>query len=292
MQPIARQPRRRHATVVVGVVVVVAAAVLIGGLELSHPTRSAPPAAACIVATPPSTGGVAAASQAPGGGGLRVDDQGFTQVGSGGLTVSLGAVVENTSKRVAYRTRITFRVLDAHHGSAVAAGSGELLTQEIPVIVPGQRLGVGAWTYVRDAPSGRPVAVAGFQLDLGATQWLTQPGGTGAFVQIATRHLSTQRSSVERETGTVRYTAVSAYCRAVVSRGVATVFRDAAGKVDGGSLDLDKSPPQCQPGTSTGSTNAFRSIPPDIDDSKTESYPYCDVAAGGAGPTTSGLPIN
>jgi hypothetical protein len=177
-------------------------------------------------------------------------------------------------------------------GSAVPPRSGELLTQEIPVVLPGQRIGAGSWTYVRDGSSGQPVKVSGFQVELGTAQWLAQPGATEAFTEISTKHLSTDRSTVEQETGDVKYSMDSRYCRALAPRGVATVFRDPTGKVDGGSFDPDKSRLRCPPDTSTWSVSVFRSIPSGIDDSKTQSYPYCDIAPAGRGITPSGAPIN
>jgi hypothetical protein len=275
---------------VVGVVTIVAVVAVIGGVALSRRMRSGPSSASCDVPTSPPSGISAPATQAPGGGGLRVIEKGFSQVGTKGLTVSLGALLENTSTQVAYRSRITFRVFDAQHASAVPPDHDKYVIQEIPVVLPGQRIGVGAWSYVRDDPSGRPARVSGFEVDLGTAQWM--PRDKGAFAQISTRHQRTERSPVEQETGTIHYSVESAYCRALAPRGVAAVFRNSAGTVIGGSFEWALIPPRCLPGTSAESVGTFRSIPPDIDDSRTESYPYCDVAPAGPRTKASDAPIN
>ena len=118
------------------------------------------------------------------------------------------------------------------------------------------------------------------------------PPSTGHVPPISTRHLETQRSSVEDTTGTVRYSVDSAFCGALTIRGVATVFRNSDGALVGGSFARDNSKDRCRPGRYTESTDAFRSIPPGIDDSRTESYPYCDPDPTGGNPTATEEPVN
>ena len=246
----------------------------------------------CDVGATKGTGVSSPVAPPSAGRGLQVVEKGFTQLETPVGTVSLGAILENRSELVAYHTRIRFRVLDRQHQSAVPANSGELLDQEIPVILPGQRIGVGAWTYLRETPSAQPVAVMGFDIDLSASQWWPQDNDVHTFRSISTRHLGTQRSSVEQVTGTVRYSVDSAFCGALTTRGVATVFRNSDGALVGGSFARDNSKNRCLAGKYTESMDAFRSIPPRIDDSRTESYPYCDPAPTGGNPTTTGGPVN
>jgi hypothetical protein len=213
------------------------------------------------------------ADAAPGGGGLRVVEKGITQV-SKGFRVSLGAVVENTSGQVAYRARVTFAYSDAHGRSVVPPNRPELAMQ-IPVILPGQRIPVGNWSYVVwDADDTLPV-VADVQVTLGSVRWL--PSGS-AFAQITARPHAAARSDVSAETASVTYTVDSHYCRALTPHGVAMVFRDRTGRVVGGSLDLISAQEKCQPGLSDADADAFESMPLGIDESRTEVYPYCDPA--------------
>jgi hypothetical protein len=223
--------------------------------------------------------------------GLRIVERGFSPVGIGG-TVSLGAIVENTSTLVAYRTRVTLRVFDAQQQSVVPQSYGRFLRQEIPVILPGQRIGVGASTAVRDGSPGRPVAVASFEIDLGTPQWWPPDNDAHSFGPVTTSHQATKRDRVEPGSGSVTYTIESAYCAEIAARGVATVFRNGSGAVVGGDLAVDAPGGRCRPGRFAESSSAFRSIPTDVDDSRTESYPYCDPVTAGPQPTGSDPPVN
>ena len=246
----------------------------------------------CDVAGAKRTGVTGTVTPPSAGHGLRVVEKGFTQLDDPVGTVSLGAMVENRSELVAYHTRVRFLVLDGQQRSAVPANSGELLEQEIPVILPGERVGVGAWTYLRETSSSQPVTVDRFDIDLDASQWWPRDNDVHTFRPISTRHLETQRSSVEDTTGTVRYSVDSAFCGALTTRGVATVFRNSDGALVGGSFARDNSKDRCRPGRYTESTDAFRSIPPGIDDSRTESYPYCGPGPTGGNPTATEEPVN
>nr|MDT0657601.1 hypothetical protein [Micromonospora sp. DSM 115978] len=253
------------------------------------PSRQSP---SCLSPVGQPAGAAAPASDAPGGGGLSVTEKGFTQVGPDGQTVSLGALLENTSARIAYRTRISFRVIDAGGASAVPANSGTFLVQEIPVILPGERVGAGSWTYVRDDPSGRPVTVSAFEVDIGATTWLPSEENPDSFAPVGAQHRRTERSSVEPQTGTVEYQVASPYCQALTSRGVAVVFRDAGGSMIGGSFELDNPRLRCQPGASTESAGVARSLPPNADHGQTAIYPYCDPAPANSSPAGATDAVN
>ena len=81
----------------------------------------------------------APAKTAPGGGGVEVEDKG---VSSSGLA-SMGAVLRNTSDRIAYRTKVSLDVIVSVDGLPPGPVQGPLMTMEIPVMMPGQRMGVG-----------------------------------------------------------------------------------------------------------------------------------------------------
>lgn len=211
---------------------------------------------------------------APTSGGLRVSEQGFSTLDA--RVASLGGIVENTSDRVAYRAQITFRLTAADNASAVGEGSGELLRQEIPIIVPGQRVPVGAWTYLRAGPDTNPVAISAMVIEIGAAQWF-EPDG---FAPITTALRELKRLPTDPNTATITYTLTSPYCEPLFARGMAMVFRDGNGTIIGGSFEADRSPGRCQPGTTTESATAQRSAPHEIDAPRTQSTTYCDVAQG------------
>jgi hypothetical protein len=284
-------PTRRRAVyaVVIGLVAVVAA----GGAALAA-TREAPakPTAVRCTRTPTPQGRTAPADAAPGGGGLRVVEKGFTQLGDQRESVSIGALVENTSDRVAYRTLITFRVLDAGGRSVTAPGAGRLLRQEVPVIMPGQRFGVGSSANVQEEAPLRSATVSTVEVRLERVHWTPRRDDGGAFAAVTAEHWFTDHSGGDDTTGVVRYDIDSPYCDELTPRGAAVVFRDRTGALIGGSFDRGTSQARCKPGRSDGGVLAFESIPAGADDDRTEIYPYCDLARPDWSPTDPNRPIN
>jgi hypothetical protein len=258
------------AGVAVGLVAVAAtvAAVLHGSWSSSRAT------ATCDVPSTPPVGVTTPADRAPDGGGIRVVEKGFTQISGSAYTVSIGAVLENTSGQYAYRTRVTVSFLDSQRRSASDSGSHVF---EIPVVRPGQRIALGDWTYILDNPAGRPVTVASIDFEVGATSWLPADEGRRTFAEVTSTSSRLERSTVARNTATVHYSATSAYCRDVSLRGMAIVFRDSAGRIVGGSFDPNPINHQCPPGISQGIADADRSTPVDIDEGKTQIDLYCDI---------------
>jgi hypothetical protein len=142
------------------VVVIAAVTVVLAGGRLPWSDDSS--SGACDI--PDRVSGMSASAvSAPGGGGVQVVEQGFTQ--DPNSAVSLGAVLENTGSSIAYRTQVAFRLFDASHSELPEAGPTKL-TVEIPVILPGQRIGTGSGTYSAN------VQVASIEVGLGATTWV------------------------------------------------------------------------------------------------------------------------
>jgi len=269
-----------------GSLAMLAAAIITGGAAGCDPSPGPSPSAGCALPTTPAgTAGQPAA--APGGGALRVTEKGFSQVGTGATTVSLGAEVENTSTQVAYRARVTFSYVDAQGKSAVPAGSTGL-NLEIPMILPGQKIPVGARSYVVKTASGASAQVAAVTVELGTVTWAT--ADAAVFKKVTTSPRGIQRSGVNGASGTVAYTMQWPYCRALTSRGVAMVFRGQSGAIVGGSFDLTGTPQACASGDSTRQAVVTQSLPAVLQEDKTEVYPYCDLAAASA--TGSGAPVN
>ncbi|WP_233223944.1 hypothetical protein [Amycolatopsis sp. CA-128772] len=127
---------------------------------------------------------------APDGGAVRVAEQGPG-----------AAVLENTSTLAAYRIPVT-------------SGSR---TVEVPVLTPGQRIGV-----VLDRPEVGPVI------------WIA-PEALGGFIPV----------TADVVPGGVRYR--SGNCRALTSRGAAVVFRAPDGRITGGA-QLPSADVSCAPG--------------------------------------------
>ncbi|MFG1926879.1 hypothetical protein [Cryptosporangium sp. NPDC048952] len=187
----------------------------------------------------------------PAGDDVRVVESGWSPTAGG---VALAAVVQNTSKdRVAYRTRITF----------TPAGPDWFL--EIPVLLPGQRVGAATWIEGAVSPS-RPGVV------VGQTHWLD--AGKQGFRSVTATY---------RDAGGV--TVTSPYCRNVARHGVSLLFRDSTGKLLGGARIDDGPDAVCRPGARTDSEKQVQGVPAGADPSRTEAYAYCDPARVDRSPT-------
>ncbi|WP_051367213.1 hypothetical protein [Hamadaea tsunoensis] len=244
-------------------VVIVAAA---GAVWWATHRRPAPAPAACTI--PDS---VAAAPDASGGV-ITVLEKGFSRqrrtADSGAEGVSMGAVVRNTGSRVAYRTRITFQVFDAAHHDVARPRSLQLV-QEIPVLMPGERIGVGAFAYV--AGTGQAVSI---DVLPSGTRWI-DPAVLGAYRPVTAAYAGTSSNAPP----TVSMTVDSANCRALDSRGGAVVYRAANGTIVGGDeAPLRSAGDQvCRPGTATAFLDATADAPEQRAAARTEAYAYCDL---------------
>jgi hypothetical protein len=274
--------------VLIAVVVLVAAVtvVLAGGrLPWSDDSSSG----GCDI--PDRVSGVSASAvSAPGGGGVRVVEQGFTQ--DPNSAVSLGAVLENTGSSIAYRTQVAFRLFDASHSELPEAGPTKL-TVEIPVILPGQRIGTGSGTYSAN------VQVASIEVGFGVTTWVPRDAVGHSFSPVTATYLRTARFNPRIPTSVdVHYQETSANCRSLDNRTTAVVFRDATGKVVGGDVTSPDTPiifrdeqgndlggekkrppsPSCSQGERETWIVPPRGEPVTADDARTTIYPYCDLS--------------
>lgn len=134
---------RNRVLAVLGVVVVLAAIVVSVGGKLPWTGGSASDDSCDI----PDRAPASTLASAPGG--IEVVEQGFSQSPSG--LVSLGAILENTSTEVARRIPVRFRLFDAAHHELPELTTGEL-SVEIPLLLPGQRIGAGTGAYRREIP--------------------------------------------------------------------------------------------------------------------------------------------
>lgn len=268
-------PGRRRWWLAGGAVAVVAVTATVIGVAVL-PGRNTPSGqGSCDAAGAKRTGVTSPVAPPPENHGLRVVEKGFTQLAAPAESVSLGTVLANDSTIVAYRTRIRFSVFDRQHHSATLA-EGQVLYLEIPVILPGQRTGVGTAAFLREDGAGRPVTVAGFDVEISATQWWPRHNDVLDFRPISTHHMSTKRRSDQPPSGILKFSVDSSLCHASVIRGVSTLFRDHHGALVGGGFVIDGGGHLCQPGKGAGGAGYFDSIPPGIDDSRTQTFIYCD----------------
>jgi len=223
----------------------------------------------------------ASAKTAPDGRGIEVAEKG---VSSSGLA-SMGAVLRNSSDHIAYRTMLTLKVFISVNGLPQGPIQGPPMTMEIPVMLPGQRVGVGR-PLIRVSATNK---VTSADVDLQTTTWLTN-GALGGFTPTTDTYESTSRVSSSPPSDAVRYTERSANCRALSSRRTAVVFRDANGEIVGGDLippdgkgnpagspQQPPSSPSCSPGERSTWIVPLQNIPQNADDKRTELYTYCDL---------------
>lgn len=229
--------------------------------------------------------------------GIRVVEQGFSQSAVDG-SVGLGALLENTGTSVAYRTRITFRLFDAAHQLLPeAAPSPAGLTAEIPIMLPGQRIGVADDTH----PAGN-AKVASFEVEPGATTWISRDALGKDFSPVNATYLRTGRPNPDsNQTIAVYYRETSTNCRSLSNKGATALFRDARGAIVGGALASpgglfvfrdargqtvggeQKLPtsPSCEQGERETWLVPLVPAPTAAADALTVIYPYCDLPQPG-----------
>ncbi|MDG4791836.1 hypothetical protein O7626_39160 [Micromonospora sp. WMMD1102] len=230
---------------------------------------------------------------APSGGAVTVIDTGFTQT-ENDSAVSIGAVLENTSSRVAYRTRAFFRAHAADGDYALDDPALFHYHFEIPIIRPGERAVVGTYASLNSTNFRRTgiwLQVARAHLDLFRTQWIPETD-TGTFPAISAQPDPTQPPLAEDDLVTVRLAANSNACRALGGRGMSMVFRNAAGAVVGGAFDGTREADFCAAGDFSPRALVFGSRLPDADLARTEVNVYCDVAPSSGLPPGPFQPVN
>ncbi|GIF23169.1 hypothetical protein BJ973_000475 [Actinoplanes tereljensis] len=241
--------------IIAGVLALALAA--LGAFAWVHARFTDTPAACAVPAAAPDK------PRGPAAGGLKVVEQGFTNLNSG---ASFGAIVENTSTSVAYRTRVTFGF--SNNGKPIEDIPSPLNTQEIPILRPGQRIGVGD-TRVLAAPH----SATAVEVRLGETTWLTPDEAGRGVLPVTTTDVRTEHPNADYSGYLkISYTTASPTCRPLAWRGVATVLRNQSGTIVGGVLDGSAN------GCATGPhvTSPGRLLPA-ADDTRTEVYPYCDL---------------
>ncbi|BCY11932.1 hypothetical protein [Actinoplanes sp. L3-i22] len=254
-------------------VIIAVALVVVGGWVMLRGREDEPAAtASCPFPAPPTpgqvpigiagTGGQTITAPPGGSGTLKVIDAGFTMF-DGASKVTIGAVVENATTQVAYQTQVIFRATAADGSAGIGQAETYRHMFEIPILRPGQRAVIGDFANVRSR-----VTKAG--LELIRTQWIPA-GDTASYPAI------NATAAGSAETGGIPVTTTSDACHDLVDRGVSLVFRNAAGKIVGGTFDLYSKAGLCRTPTSHREILSFPSVPAGADLGRTQATVFCDV---------------
>ncbi|GIG85650.1 hypothetical protein [Plantactinospora endophytica] len=230
---------------------------------------------------------------APSGGAVTVVESGFTQIADQSQ-VSIGAVVENNSSQVAYRTRVIFGAFDVDGDYALEEARRFNYFFEIPIIRPGERAMIGTYASVDAANFTRTgiwTTVVRASLHLIQTQWIPA-ADTGTFPAITARLNPEKPPVAEDGRVTVHLAANSDACRELGGRGMAMVFRDGVGAVVGGAFDGIRNTELCVAGDFTARALTFDSNPPKADLTRTEVDVYCDLTPSSYLPASPTQPVN
>jgi hypothetical protein len=217
--------------------------------------------------------------------GIQVVEQGFTQ--SADYRLSIGAVLSNTGRTVAYRTRVSFQAFDPTQRPFDAP-----TVVEVPVLLPGQRIGIG-----QDTQMAVGTRVASVRVVPDSTHHLAA-GALGSYRPVtATRPRTSHPDPLVAAHVDIHYTDTSTNCGPLLDGAAAVVYRDAHGTIIGGAVDTPGSlivyrdghgvtvagefhPPAsgpCEPGTRDMWLTPSGAQPAAADPARTAVYPYCGV---------------
>ena len=277
--------RRTSLGAVLGVLVLAAAGV--AGCDSGD---EGPDAQACGPAAVPSAGAQ------PSSGGVTVAEQGFTQVPPdlprNAITsprVSMGAVLQNTSDQVAYRTRVVFDPVDAAGRPVVSGPQTAYKLIEVPILLPGAKVAVGNTATTDEGSTAAKVTITAT-----VTAWLPPGGPANGLGQITATVDAGLSERDDKGAATLGYASESPNCAALISRGVTFAWRDPAGEIVGGNVAPISVESVCRPGGTTEPVTTMtqpNTVPRTADLARTEVTALCDIAKRPA-PADSGRPVN
>jgi hypothetical protein len=188
---------------------------------------------------------------------------------------------------------VTFDVLNGADSSVVWENQRNFMVQEVPIILPGAKVPVGDALALTDSARADAGAVARVSITVRVSQWLDAGDGSDGLGAVTTMVVPGKSQRDAEGSGWVVFTADSANCADMASRGSSMIFRDASGTIVGGSLSTDLLPHACKPGVTDedSATSTLRSIPESADLDKTEVTAYCDFTRPPRS-TELGAPIN
>jgi hypothetical protein len=262
------------------IVVVLASGVVLLFRNIKTSTSGA---SMCLLATPRSAG------PADGASGIEVVEQGHSRVVGETPWVSMGALLQNTTGQVAYRTEVTFDALGADGRSVIWANHEVAKTQVVPVIPPGESVAVGNSLALSEGKDGQ-ISV---RVTIRIGQWLDAGNGTDGLDKVKTTVVAGSGERSSDGLGSVTYLAESPHCAPMTSRGVAMVFRSDTGQIVGGTLYNGPELHVCEPGRHevTSANTGQPGVPADADLDRTTITVYCDFDRPRGAPV-SGAPYN
>jgi hypothetical protein len=260
MPPAGQPPAQQNKTplyVAIGVVVAAALVGLIVVLTSGDDEPTAPPPDPPTTQAPPTSAGTEppdttdSSDEPPpsGDGTVEVVESGFSNFTAGvegnEKTGSYGFIVENTGDEIATDVQISVSAFAAD-GTALAS-----VSHTVYVLRPGEKLGIGDEFYGENFPA----EIAELQVDVG------EPSDYGAEEvpeegTLTAEGITTTSDEYGLET---TFTARSTYAEQVDSPMAYAIYRDASGKIIGGSYDyLDFIPPN---GSVAASVQSYELIP-------------------------------
>ncbi|GAB3261986.1 hypothetical protein [Kineosporia babensis] len=252
-------------------------AVLLTGTLAGCSSREEPEAVACEALSIPETENSGEPSPE-----IKVVEEGFSEVRKKEYDpsysiVSAGAVLENTSDRVAYRTRVVFDSLNKSGASNLAEPDGIFKTVEVPVMNPGEQVRVG--TVLAPSLGARTFEVS---VLASVTQWLDRADTTNGLapVKVSIADPGAAQSSVSSQVE-IPLAVENTNCRSSVFRGYSALYRDSSGTLIGGFTETGGTPDgnACTAGMSTARMLAGEDyMPEEIDLTKIEVSAMCDLA--------------
>ncbi|MEV6636524.1 hypothetical protein AB0M54_37865 [Actinoplanes sp. NPDC051470] len=266
--------RRSVFGVVAGVIgAAVVTAVVVTVVRANSDGNDAAPT--CALATAPAGSPPVLTASSTATAGLTVAEQGFSPAPERKPYLSVGALLRNTTDRVAWRTRVFIDATGASGPSLVFAPQPRYQILEVPMILPGAAVSVGFTLAIKPENVGKVTKVS---LTPVVTGWLPAGDGADGLAPITTKIENATRDEV-------RFTAATANCADLVMRGVGVVWRDTTGKIVGGGFDGHYDDRMCKAGGSgsAGAASALLDgtmVPAAADLAKVELSPYCDLAKG------------
>jgi hypothetical protein len=212
----------------------------------------------------------------------------------------MGAILTNTTDKIAYGTLVTFDALDPSGRTVIHRDHQLFRTQAVPVILPGESLAVGLSNAIEDSSQTDRKQVSSVVVGVRVGKWLANGDSWNGFGRVSA---NTVVGSAVREpdgSGSLQFDVDSGNCAmdddkgtTMTSRGVSVVFRDVSGTVVGGSLDNTPQLDACRPGKHTNQRFAAvqTDIPANADLDQTWVTVYCDFERR-IGRPSPGAPYN
>ena len=187
-----------------------AAAVVIAATTALVLTRAGDDPPPCGLAPVPSANG-----PTTDGTGISVLELGFSALPDSIPRLSIGAILQNTTDRTAYRTQVVFSATDASGAVVVNPPESNYAMIEVPVIPPRGKVAVG--NLVQGDLDAKAAAVT---VTPSVTAWLPAGDATNGLAPITGTAVAGTGAWTADGGGEVWFTAQGSNCTELLSRGV------------------------------------------------------------------------